>query len=91
MSFISEKCFKMFKEDSMQIPTQRSRILSFRLDNPVMCPDAHQCLEDLNSLRLHMSGRHGNTFGRTLEFEKFLDFLCRHVYGKTVASVQASG
>jgi hypothetical protein len=39
--FITEKCFKMFKEDSVQIPTQRSRIPSFRPDGPVMRSDAH--------------------------------------------------
>jgi hypothetical protein len=40
--FISKKWFKMFKADFVQIPTQRSRILSFRSDNPVMRLDAHQ-------------------------------------------------
>jgi hypothetical protein len=43
--FISEKCFKMFKEDSMQIPTQKSRIPRFRSDGLVMRSDAHQCQE----------------------------------------------
>jgi hypothetical protein len=56
-----------------------------------MRPDAHQCLEDLNNSRLHSSGRHENTSGCQLEFEKFLDFLCRHVYGKTAAFVRTSG
>jgi hypothetical protein len=51
--FISEKCFKMFKEDFVQIPTQRSRIPSFRPDGSVMRPDAHQ---DSNSSRLHLDG-----------------------------------
>jgi hypothetical protein len=32
----------MFKEDSVQIPTQRSRISSFSLKGPIMRPDAHQ-------------------------------------------------
>jgi len=67
--FISEKCFKMLKEDSVQIPTQRSQIPSFCLDGLVMHSDAYQCLEDLNSSRLRPSGRHGNTSGCTLEFE----------------------
>jgi len=61
--FILEKWFKMLKEDSMQIPSQRSRIPSFCPDSPDIRPDAHQCLEDSNSSRLHLSGRHGNTSG----------------------------
>jgi hypothetical protein len=40
-----EKVISMFKEDSVQIPTQRSRILCFRLDGPIMRPDAHQYRE----------------------------------------------
>jgi hypothetical protein len=87
----SEKCFKMFKEDYVQIPTQRSRIPSFRSDGPVMRSDAHQCLEDLNISRFHSSERHGNTLGCHSEFEKFSDFLCRHVYEKTAVSVWTSG
>jgi len=43
--FISKKCFKILKEDSVQIPTQRSRIPSFRQDDPDMRPNAHQCQE----------------------------------------------
>jgi hypothetical protein len=35
----------MFKEDSMQIPTQKSRIPRFRSDGLVMRSDAHQCQE----------------------------------------------
>jgi len=37
-------CFKKIKEDSVQIPSQRNRIPSFRQNDLVMCPDAHQCL-----------------------------------------------
>jgi hypothetical protein len=40
----------MFKEDSGQIPTQKSWILSFRQDSLVMRPDAHQYQEASNSL-----------------------------------------
>jgi len=35
----------MFKEDSVEIPTQRSRIPSFRPDDLVACLDAHLCQE----------------------------------------------
>jgi hypothetical protein len=56
----------MFKEDSVQIPTQRSRIPRFRPDGPVMCSDAHQCLEDSQCSNVHPSGRHGNTSRRTI-------------------------
>jgi hypothetical protein len=52
----------MLKEDSVQIPTQRSRILYFRLDGPVMRLDAHQYQEALNSSRLQPSEHHDNTF-----------------------------
>jgi hypothetical protein len=85
---ISEKLFQVFKEDSVQILTQRSRILCFRLDGPVMCPDAYQCREALNSSRLHPSRCHGNTSGRSSEFEKILALLCRHGLGRQLAPVQ---
>jgi hypothetical protein len=42
---ISEKLFQVFKEDSVQIPTQRSRILSFHPDGPAMRLDTHQWRE----------------------------------------------
>jgi hypothetical protein len=69
-SSFQKKCFKMFKEDSVQIPTQRSRILRFFPDGPIMRLDAHQCQEASNSSRLHPSGCHVNTFGRSSEFDK---------------------
>jgi hypothetical protein len=81
----------MLKEDSVQIPSQRSRIPSFRLNGPDMRPDTHHCLEDSNSSRLHPSRRHGNTFGCSSEFDKKSNFLLRHIYGKIVASVQTTG
>jgi hypothetical protein len=56
-----------------------------------MCPDAHQCLEGSKSSRMYLSGRHGNTSGRTSEFDKYSNFLHRHVYGKTTASIQMTG
>jgi hypothetical protein len=68
--FISKKCFKMLKEDSMHIPTQRSRIPSFRLDGPVMHPDVYLCQEDSQCSNLNLSWRHGNTSGCTSWFEK---------------------
>jgi hypothetical protein len=92
MPFILESSFhksgsRCSKEDSVQIPSQRSWIPSFHPDGPVMRPDAHQCLEDLNSSRLHPSVRHGNTFGLSSEFDKKSDFLLTHRYGKTLASI----
>jgi hypothetical protein len=41
--FITEKCFRCFKEDFVQISTQRSQIPSFHPNGPVMRLDAHQC------------------------------------------------
>jgi hypothetical protein len=38
----SKKSISVFKEDSVQIPTQRSRIPCFRPDDPVKRPDSHQ-------------------------------------------------
>jgi hypothetical protein len=35
------KAILVFKEDSMQIPTQKSQILYFHPDGPVKRPDAH--------------------------------------------------
>jgi hypothetical protein len=46
----------MLKEDYVHNPSQ-SRIPSFRLDGPVMRPDALQCPEVSNSSRLQPSGR----------------------------------
>jgi hypothetical protein len=87
-AFILEKCFKMIKEDSVQIPSQKSRIPSFRLDGPIMSPDSHQCLKVSSNSRLHPSGRRGNASGRSSVFDKKSKFLLRHKYGKTVASVR---
>jgi len=39
-------------------------------------PDAHQCLEALNSSKLHPSGRNGKLFNRSSEFEKNPAFKC---------------
>jgi hypothetical protein len=96
MPFISECSFqksgsKCSKEDSVESPSQRSRIPRFHLDGPVMCPNAHQCLDILNSSRFHPSRCHGNTSGHSWEFDEKLDFLLRHRYGKTVAFVQTTG
>jgi hypothetical protein len=54
-------------------------------------PDAHQCLEVSNSLRLHPSVRHCNMSGHSSVFDKKSDFLLRHRYGKTAASVRMTG
>jgi hypothetical protein len=80
----------MLKEDSVQIPSQRSQIPSFPPDGPVMRPDAPQCLEDLNSSRLHPSGCCGNTPEHSSEFDKKSDFLLRHRYWKTVPFVRTT-
>jgi hypothetical protein len=45
------------------IPSGRSSVNNIR-------PDAHQCLEVSNSLRLHLSERNGKSSGRSSEFEK---------------------
>jgi hypothetical protein len=42
----------MFKEDSMQILTQKSRILCFRLDGPVNRLDAHQSATSSGTVRM---------------------------------------
>jgi hypothetical protein len=60
----------MLKEDYVQILNQRNWIPRFRLDDPIIHPDAHQCLDYLNSSRLHSFGCHGNTSGRLSEFDK---------------------
>jgi len=96
MPFILESSFqksgsKCSKEDSVQIPTQRSRIPRFIPDGPAMRPGTHQCPEVSNSSRLHPFGRHGNTFGRSSVFGKKSNFLLRHKYGKTATSVRTTG
>jgi hypothetical protein len=72
--FISEKWFKMLKEDPMQISSQRSRIPSFHPDRIVMPPDAHQCPEVSNSSKLHSSGRHSNVSERLSKFDQKIEF-----------------
>jgi hypothetical protein len=53
--------------------------------------DAHQCLEDSNSSRLHPFGCHGNASERSLEFDKKSNFLLIHRYGKTSTYVWTTG
>jgi hypothetical protein len=60
-------------------------------DGQVMRPDSRQCQEASNSSRLHPPGHHGSTSGRQTKFEKYSDFLFRHVYGETAASVRTTG
>jgi len=88
----------MLKEDSVQIPSQRSRISSFRpdgpvmrLNGPIMHPNTHQCPEPLNNSRLHPSGHCDNASGCSLEFDKKSDFLYKHRHGKTTTSVWTTG
>jgi hypothetical protein len=68
-------CFKKFKEDFMQILSQKSRILSFCSDGPYLQPDAHQCLKDSNCSSLHPSGHCSNMSERSSEFEKNPEFI----------------
>jgi hypothetical protein len=85
---ISKKLVQVFKEDSVHIPTQRSRIPCFRPDGPVMRPDAHQCREASNSSNLHPFERHGNTSGHSSEFKKIPTLLCKHGLGRQLAPVR---
>jgi hypothetical protein len=98
MKYISESSkvfqksfFKVFKEDFVQIPTQRSRILCFHPDGPVMHLDTHQGREASNSRRLHPSGRHGHTSGCSSKFKKIPTILCRHGLGRQLAFAWTSG
>jgi hypothetical protein len=53
----------VFHLDAHQSATSVQTTRSFR-------PDAHQCLEALNSTRLHPSGRNGKSYGRSSEFRE---------------------
>jgi len=86
-AFILDKCFKMIKEDSVQIPIQKSWIPSFCPGGPVTRPNTHQCPQVSSSSRLHPSERSGNASERSSVFNKKLDFLLRHIYGKTTACI----
>jgi hypothetical protein len=44
-----------------------------------------------NNSRLHLSGHHGNTSGRTSEFEKIPAFLHRHGVGRQLAPARMLG
>jgi hypothetical protein len=55
-----------------------------------MSPDAHQYPEVSNSSRLHLFGRRGNPSECSSEFDKKLDVLLKHRYGKTAASVRTT-
>jgi hypothetical protein len=85
--FIIEQCFKMFKEDSVQIQTQRSRIPSFRLDGPVMRRTPISIKKPINS-KLHPFERHGNTSRHTSKFKKIPAFLYRHRVRRQLAPVR---
>jgi hypothetical protein len=52
---------------------------------------AYQCPEVSNCSRLHLFGRLSNVSRRSSVFDKKLDFLLRHRYGKTVAFVWTTG
>jgi hypothetical protein len=53
-----------------------------------MRPDAHQHGEASNSSRLHLFGRHGNTFGQSSKFKKILAFLRKHRVGRQLAPIR---
>jgi hypothetical protein len=55
------------------------------------CVHTPICVKKPNSSRLHSSGSHGNTFGRTLGFKKIPAFLHRHGVGRQLAPVRTSG
>jgi hypothetical protein len=62
------------------IPSRRSYVKASSVRTMrIFRPDAHQCLEALNSSSLHPSGRNGKSSGRSSEFEKILVFqrICR--------------
>jgi hypothetical protein len=80
--------FSKFKEYSVQIPSQKNWIPSFRLDSPCWRPDSHQCLEDSNYSSFHPSRRLINMSGHSSVFDKKSNFLLRHKYGKTAATVR---
>jgi len=71
--FITEKCFEMFNEDFVQIPTQRSWIPSFCKDNLVIRPDAHQCqeAEQFKVASVRTSWQHVRTHFRVREDSSF--------------------
>jgi hypothetical protein len=75
----------------VQIPSQRSRIPSFRSNGPVMRSDPHQCPEVSNCSRLYPIGRLSNKFGPSSVFNKKLDFLLKHRFGKAATFVWPSG
>jgi hypothetical protein len=81
----------MLKEDSVQIPNQRSRILSFRPDNTVMRLDAHQCPEVSNNSRLHPSSVAATPPNAHQSSTRKSNFLLRHSYGKIDVSVRTIG
>jgi len=87
----SRKLFQKFQKNFVQIPTQKSWILCFRLDSLVMHTNAHRCREVSNSLSLHPSKCHGNTSGRFSEFEKILAFLRKQEVGRQLAPIRTSG
>jgi hypothetical protein len=88
--FITEKCFKMFKEDSVQIPTQRSRIPRFRPDGLVLRRDAHKCREakQFKNASVQTSWQHIRTHFRDREDSAFLH---RHRVGRQLAIVRTLG
>jgi hypothetical protein len=60
---ISRPDYVVFCSDAHQSATSVRTTRSFH-------PDAHQCLEALNSSRLHLFGRNGKSSGRSSDFEK---------------------
>jgi hypothetical protein len=57
----------------------RSLVSNLRPNEVVIPFGPLQCLEASNSSRLQLSGRHGNSFGSSSEFEKIPTFKCIHL------------
>jgi hypothetical protein len=66
---VSRPNYVVFRLDAHQSATSVRTTRSFR-------PDAHQCLEALNSSRFHPSEHNGKSSGRSSEFEKIPVFQC---------------
>jgi hypothetical protein len=66
---------------------QLSKASSFRTMRTFR-PDLHLCLEALNCSSLHPSGRFSSTSERHSVFDQLWDFVPKHRYGKTAATVR---
>jgi len=90
------KAISVFKEDSLQIPTQRSRIPSNRPDVWCSCPDAHQLatsirtpcsvlqinIEDVRMLKQHRPD------DRSISIQQGVWFQKSTLFGKSLQAVR---